>query len=600
MSVANRCSSANCRWDMCQEDCSHPGTEFLGLVGYLATVTSTEELEVLDALPSSGYLGGSDAAAEGQYKWVTGPEGCPPYTATSGPMRSACNLGYPLPDSFDPCTGPECGGGSPLTVTNWRTGEPNEYTGDCGDGTCKIAGEDFLSCLSTKWVDVSLKYPMNLPHLLPAGYVCEWGGIGELCVNPESIAGSRVIRQDACCSLTEAQCHAAPACVFEGGECAVDVLEYRLNQNVNPFPTAAPCDPGGWGFTGGCSCDTDVYGALVTIVEGYEAGADTLQCPDCATHSLVATFDTAGGFLKITGPDKLEKYALVMAGLEFTSTSSSMVRRHLRWNLGTGALLSSTGHWYQKFSKDQISDGLSFRACRKGGQTVCVWDKVQAECADPENDFFGLVGYLATITTPGEQAWMDVLGAEGYIGASDAGAEGFWRWVTGPEGCPPYIATSGPARSACDLGYPLAAVMDPCTGPDCMRGTQIGNMTPTGFLPVSTQYFTPGEPNNFDQPCPGGTCDTTGEDYAAIKRPDGKWEDRCLGYEPEPGYVCEWGGVGDLCVQERRIRGGRWLQHSPCANLAQAPCESTPGCVFNVITAECEQGEDECGPANST
>lgn len=49
--------------------------EYLGLPGYLATITSFEEKELSgEQADGAGWIGGSDAALEGTWKWVTGPE----------------------------------------------------------------------------------------------------------------------------------------------------------------------------------------------------------------------------------------------------------------------------------------------------------------------------------------------------------------------------------------------------------------------------------------------------------------------------------------------------------------------------------------------
>jgi len=103
-----------------------------GQHGYLATITSQAENDFVASLITtagfSAWLGGSDAAAEGVWKWADGPEA-----------------------------------GHLLSYTNWAGGEPNNANGD-EDSLMMYAG-------SGLWNDLLHSYPG-----FQNGYVVEFNG----------------------------------------------------------------------------------------------------------------------------------------------------------------------------------------------------------------------------------------------------------------------------------------------------------------------------------------------------------------------------------------------------------------------------------------
>lgn len=116
-----------------------------GSTGYLATITSSEENDfVADRLEDAGWMGASDAAIEGDWRWVTGPE-------TGEAFWSGDELGSVVPGEYE----------------NWNAGEPNDAGSneDCGQ---------FLSGGSGQWNDL----PCTLTTL--PGYVVEFGAPGDL------------------------------------------------------------------------------------------------------------------------------------------------------------------------------------------------------------------------------------------------------------------------------------------------------------------------------------------------------------------------------------------------------------------------------------
>lgn len=116
-----------------------------GAAGYLATIDSQEENDfVNERLEDAGWMGASDSASEGDWKWVTGPE-----TGTS--FWSGDENGSAVGDAYE----------------NWNTGEPNDSGSneDCAQ---------FLSGGSGSWNDLPCS-GTSLP-----GYVAEFGAPGDL------------------------------------------------------------------------------------------------------------------------------------------------------------------------------------------------------------------------------------------------------------------------------------------------------------------------------------------------------------------------------------------------------------------------------------
>ncbi len=142
-----------------------------------------------------------------------------------------------------------------------------------------------------------------------------------------------------------------------------------------------------------------------------------------------------------------------------------------------------------------------------------------AKTAAAASNYYGLQGYLATITSAdeakisGEQA-----AGAGWIGGSDAETEGVWKWVTGPEG----LANGG-------------------------NGTIFWNGLANGSTPNYANW-------NSNEPNQAGD-----EDYAHITAPGvgitGTWNDlkeagdASGNYQPK-GYIVEYGGMlGDPVLQ---------------------------------------------------
>lgn len=117
--------------------------ELFGLKGYLATITTKAENDfILARVSGTTWLGGSDEVTEGDWRWVTGPEG-----------KMNGGLGRPISAGF----------------TNWNDGEPNNNLGD----------ENYLHMVDKseppgRWND--LPDPGSSGNYEPKGYIVEYGG----------------------------------------------------------------------------------------------------------------------------------------------------------------------------------------------------------------------------------------------------------------------------------------------------------------------------------------------------------------------------------------------------------------------------------------
>ncbi|NQZ14686.1 MAG: hypothetical protein HRT94_07680 [Alphaproteobacteria bacterium] len=145
-------------WNQASQNAANAGLNGVPeLTGHLATITSQAENDfVFGLLTATSWLGGSDNAVEGEWRWVEGPEaGQQFWQGLAG--GSAVNGAY----------------------TNWAAGEPNQFFGPGNPENYAHMRADGL------WND--------LPENRNLNYIIEWGG-DLLIQNPDINVSSDSVR----------------------------------------------------------------------------------------------------------------------------------------------------------------------------------------------------------------------------------------------------------------------------------------------------------------------------------------------------------------------------------------------------------------------
>lgn len=254
--------------------------------------------------------------------------------------------------------------------------------------------------------------------------------------------------------------------------------------------------------------ENSITAVFIQISSGYVNGEDVLTLS--GSHpNLDSNWNAASGTLTILRNHSsvvasLSEFIAAIKAVEFrNSSATSSGIRNFSISLGQANYLPSSKHYYEFVSSPGISWG-------------------EAKRAAAARNYFGLKGYLVTITTLDEAIFVgEQLSGTGWIGGSDTRKEPEWRWETGPE-----------------------------EGTQFWYGRESGSTTTFAYW------------NDFKEPNNGGELALIGkEDYAYITPPGngqkGRWNDTSLYGSTDPtsvdyprGYIVEYGGMpGDVYPQ---------------------------------------------------
>jgi len=231
----------------------------------------------------------------------------------------------------------------------------------------------------------------------------------------------------------------------------------------------------------------EITNARVYIQTGFQANADVLSVGTLPS-GVTSAYNPATGSLIFTGTATADQWQSIFRSIKFSSTSSNTADRSIKVVLGdaVGSTIGGKPHYYLYIS------------------TVSTISWTAARDAAASKRFFGLTGYLATITSQTENNFVrDKLSSDGWIGGSDNAdaisnaSESNWYWATGPE-----------------------------------KGTAISRGNTNPVLAGAYMNWNPGEPNNAND-----------EDYMQLySLQNGKWNDLANVSPAINGYVVEFGG----------------------------------------------------------
>ena len=165
---------------------------------------------------------------------------------------------------------------------------------------------------------------------------------------------------------------------------------------------------------------TTLNGAIVSISGNFASGQDALGIDgntSGTSGSISYSYDPSKGILTLSGNADVATYQTIIRKVTYTNTSAtpSTSARSVTISLNNALPYSGNGHYYEF----KTSSGITWTNAKTAAEGL---------------NYFGLKGYLVTITSVEENAFCaSKLSGQGWIGATDEAVEGTWRWATGPE-----------------------------------------------------------------------------------------------------------------------------------------------------------------------
>lgn len=241
---------------------------------------------------------------------------------------------------------------------------------------------------------------------------------------------------------------------------------------------------------------TILSGMNIFFSSGYEKGNDFLEIIE--KYGITAIFDTLHGILSITGKATGHEYQEVLSQLCYRNSSANTIhnKKTIQFVIGDALFNPENAHYYKLVTLPN----------------PITWHEARDSAA--ASNYFGLQGYLVTITSVQENEFINsLISTNTWIGASDEAEEGVWRWVTGCEG----LEECGKGRHFSNQfkeGNCFSSINAPGIN---------GNYANWYFDDSGSNRG--GEPNDCGCPVPGNHCEDYGHVLYDGLHLEGEWND---------------------------------------------------------------------------
>lgn len=333
-------TSNNVTWTTAETEAGNSSNELNGITGYLATITSEDEMDfVVDKIGGSyaAWIGGTDRDVEGEWRWRGGDE--------------AGDLFWQGPGSED--------GGSAQNgyYHEWcSTEEPND-----------AGGEDYLQIKfisgSACWNDLA-NSGSGTPGNDPNGFVAEYDGTGNTVVMttinnvlPRPVSGVRNSpANEIILASTFAGCNVTPSfsVTFSESVSNVDAADFAATGAGATGVTVSSVSGSGTSYTVTLNCPGDNNRGALNL--GFAAGQN-IQ-------------DSDGGALSTTSFTTSTGYLLVERPVLTSVTRSTPATEVISANDLSGCLQPVLTATFSKSVQNVTADDFEFAGAASGGVSI--------------------------------------------------------------------------------------------------------------------------------------------------------------------------------------------------------------------------------------